>query len=315
MGILTNASVWASAVRMATPLLLAAFGCMLCAKAGIVNLALEGCMTVGAFLAIVAVDRSGGNVLFGIFVAMIGTAAYSALFALVVVKFKANHIIASIAMNLLGTGLTEFLLAPIFHTEGLYKVRNIRKLAPVHFDFMSRIPILRSFINNQSIIVLITIALIFVMLYVMRKTEYGLKVISIGQNEGSAVTAGINADRIKWSAILICGLFCGLAGAFLSTVTLSEFSRGMISGRGFTAYAAVIFGGMHPVGMAFATLLFGLADALSIQISLLNTGIPASIISMIPYIIAIIALVLSSLSTKMHRSGHYLFRRTRKETG
>lgn len=312
MNILLNASVWASAVRGATPILLAAFGCLLCAKAGITNLAIDGFITVGCFISVAVVNITGGNVWLGMVAAIVGTAVYSVIFGLSIIKFKANHIITSIAMNLLSTGITEFLMAPIFKSQGLYRLTNIKKIPPVHFDFLNHVPILNSFINDQSIVVIITIALIFVLRFVLKRTSYGLNVIAVGQSAGAAQSAGIKSDRVRWSVVLLSGMFCGLAGTYLSTIILSEFSVGMVAGRGFTAYTSVVFGAYNPIGAALASLLFGFADAASIQIELAKPGIATSLISMIPYILAMVVLTFSALIDKARRTGWLEMHRSRK---
>lgn len=303
MDLILNLSVWSAAVRVATPLLLASFGCLLCAKAGITNLAIDGFITVGCFISVAFVNIFDGNVWLGMIFGMIGTMLYSSIFALAVVKFKANHIIASIAMNLLSVGLTSFLMSAVFNTQGLYRLTKINKLPLIKFDFLNKIPMLNVLLNNQSIIVLFTIIIIFVVQFIIKKTEYGLQITALGQSEGAALSAGISANRTRWSVILISGLFCGLAGLYLSTVILSEFSEGMVAGRGFTAYTAVVFGGNNPVWVAIVTLLFGFADAIGIQIGLMGTGTPTSIISMIPHIMALVVLLISSLTTKIKERG------------
>ena len=195
MEMLFNASVWAAAVRVATPLLLAAFGCLLCDKAGITNLAIDGFITVGCFICVAVVDQCGGNVWLGMLGAVAGTALYSAIFGLAVVRFRANHIIASIAMNLLSGGLTTFLMAAVFNTQGLYRLSNIQKLPLFHLDFLDGIPLVNAFLNNQSYVVLLTIALIFVMRFLLRRTEYGLKVTALGQSEGAAKSSAHPLER------------------------------------------------------------------------------------------------------------------------
>ena len=307
MEILFNAGVWAAAVRVATPLLLAAFGCLLCAKAGITNLAIDGFITVGCFISVAVVNLCGGNVWVGMLGAMVGTALYSSIFGLAVVKFKANHIIASIAMNLLSGGLTSFLMAAVFDTQGLFRLSNIRKLQPFSLELFDKIPIVNVLINNQSVIVHLTILMVIVMSFVLRRTEYGLNITALGQSEGAARSAGVAPKRVCWSVILLSGAFCGLAGSYLSTTILSEFSEGMVAGRGFTAYTAVVFGGSNPVWVALVTLLFGFADAVGIQVELMGTGIPTSIVSMLPYILALVVLVISSVTAKRREDGRPLF--------
>lgn len=303
MSVLLNLSVWASAIRGATPILLAAFGCLLCAKAGITNLAIDGFITVGCFISVAIVSISGGNVWLGMLGGIVGTAVYSLIFGLSVIKFKSNHIITSIAMNLLSTGITEFLMAPLFKSQGLYRLSNIKKIAPIHVGFLDHVPILNVLINNQSVVVLITVLLIFVLWFILKKTSYGLNIIAIGQSAKAAQSAGIKSDRVRWSVVILSGAFCGLAGAYLSTIILSEFSVGMVAGRGFTAYTAVVFGAYNPVGVSLAALLFGLAEALSIQIELLKPGIATSLVSMIPYVLALVVLTISAVSAKIRKEG------------
>lgn len=303
MEIFFSAGVWSSAVRVATPLLLAAFGCLLCAKAGITNLAIDGFITVGCFISVACVNLFNGNVWLGMLGGIIGTMLYSCIFALVVVKFKANNIIASIAMNMLSVGLTSFLMVAVFDTQGLFRLKNINKIPPVSFKFLEKIPVLNIFFYNQSVIVVFTVIMIFLMNYMLKRTEYGLKVTALGQSEGAARSAGISQSKIRWSVILLSGAFCGLAGAYLSTTILSEFSEGMVAGRGFTAYTAVVFGANNPIWVAVVTLLFGFADALGIQFGLMGTGIPISIISMIPYIMALSVLIISSVAAKIKAGG------------
>lgn len=313
MEILFNASVWSAAVRVATPLLLAALGCLLCSKAGITNLAIDGFITVGCFISVAVVNLCGGNVWLGMLGAVIGTALYSAIFGLAVVKFKANHIIASIAMNLLSGGLTSFLMAAVFKTQGLFRLSNIKKLPPISLDFLKNIPVLNVFLHNQSIIVFLTIIMVAVMSFVLRRTTYGLNVTAQGQSEGAARSAGIKPAQVCWSVVLLSGAFCGLAGAYLSTTILSEFSEGMVAGRGFTAYTAVVFGGSNPIWVGLVTLLFGFADAVGIQVELMGTGIPTSIVSMFPYVLALLVLIISSMSSKVRQDGGVLFHRRHKE--
>lgn len=313
MEIMFNASVWAASVRVATPLLLAALGCLLCSKAGITNLAIDGFITVGCFISVAVVNLCDGNVWMGMLGAVVGTALYSMIFGLAVVRFKANNIIASIAMNLLSGGLTSFLMVAVFNTQGLFRLSNIQKLQPLSIGVLNQIPIVDVFINNQSIIVHLAIIMVFFMHFILRRTEYGLNVIAIGQSEGAARSAGIKSNRVCWSVILLSGAFCGLAGAYLSTTILSEFSEGMVAGRGFTAYTAVIFGGSNPIWVGLVTLLFGFADAIGIQVELMGTGIPTSVVSMLPYVLALVVLMISSLSARVRQAGGSRFVLWRKK--
>lgn len=296
MELLFSPSVIASAFRIATPLLLAALGCILCHKAGITNLAIESFMLVGSFVSIACISLTNGSVLLGMVAAMIGAGVYSLLFALAVVKFKANHVVASIAMNMLGLGLTSFLLRAVLGSQGMIRPANIVKIPNMQLEALRNVPVLGSVLHNQSFIVPLSILLAFVIFAVLKRTKYGLNVVSLGESEGAALSAGIKVNRVKWSVIVLSGVFCGLAGAYLSTTILSEFAENMVQGRGFTAYTAVIFGGANPIVVWIVTVFFGWAEAVGVQIELAGLGIPSSIVKMFPYVLAIIVLIISSVT-------------------
>jgi general nucleoside transport system permease protein len=301
MEILFNSSVLASMLRIATPLTLAAIGCLLCQRAGIVNFAMEGFMLVGAFVGVAAVVYSKGNVWIGFLFAMLSGGLMSALFALSVVNFKANQVISGIAINLLSSGLTTYLLRTVFHVLGTLRADGIKKLPIIDLPFLDKIPLIGKALNHQTIIVYLAIVLIIITYIILFKTELGLNIRAQGESEDAIRTAGINPKKIQWGVILTSGALSGLAGAYLSTVIVSAFTIDMIQGRGFNTFTAVVFGAAHPIAVWLVTLLFGYADAVGIQIELLSTGISPAIVKMFPYVLAIVALTISS-GTSMNRN-------------
>lgn len=292
----------ASMIRIATPLLLMALGGLLCQRAGVFNIAMEGFALVGAFAAVAFVQFSGGSVWVGLLGAMIIGVVYSSIYALFVTKFKANNIIASIAMNTLGAGMTSYLLRAMYDVQGAYSPDEIRKLDMIQIPILKDIPILNC-LSGQSIITYVTILLVAVVYIVLFRTKAGLNICAVGESEDAARTAGVNPNWIKCKVVLICGALCGLAGAYLSIVSVSQFSEDMIQGRGFTAFTAFTFGNAHPVGTTLASLLFGFAEAVGIRIELMGMNIPPSVIKMFPYMLAIIALAISSYTTKLKVKG------------
>lgn len=292
----------ASMIRIATPLMLMALGGLLCQRAGVFNIALEGFSLVGAFAAIAVVQFTGGSVWAGLAGAMLIGALYSALFALFVTRFKADNIIASIAMNMLGAGLTSYLLRAMFGVQGAYTPDKIGKLEMIQIPVIKNIPIL-SCVSGQSIVTYFAILLIVVVYIILFKTKLGLSICAVGESEIAAKTAGIRPAVVKWQVILISGALSGLAGAYLSTISVSQFSEDMIQGRGFNAFTALVFGNAHPIFSSLVTLLFGLADAIGIRIELMGMNISPSIIKMFPFIFAILALAISSYTTKLKVKG------------
>jgi simple sugar transport system permease protein len=303
MDILINSTVFASMLRIATPLTLAAIGCLLCLRAGVVNFAMEGFMLMGAFVSVAAVIYSNGNVWIGFLFAMISGGLMSALFALSVVNFKANQIISGIAINMLSSGLTTYLVRTIFHVQGTIRAEPINKLKLINIPFLEQIPVIGGALNKHTIITYLAIVLVVITYIILFKTEFGLNIRAQGESEDAVRTAGINPKRIQWGVILISGALSGLAGAYLSTVIVSSFTIDMIQGRGFNTFTAVVFGNSHPIAVWLVTLLFGYADAVGIQIELLGTGISPSIIKMFPYVLAIVALTISSFTSMNRNNG------------
>lgn len=291
-----------STIRITTPVLLMAMGGMICERANVFNIALEGVALVGAFFAIAFVSFTGGNVWIGLLGGILFGVIYSALLAIMITRFKANHIITSIALNTLAAGLTQFLLRAIFDSQGTYTPPVINKLANITIPGIQEIPLLGA-ISGHSIVTYVAILIVVILYVYLYKTSSGLRLWSVGESEDAARTAGVNVVATKWKAILFSGALCGLGGAYLSIISVSNFTKGMVAGRGFTAFTAYTFGGATPVGSALASFLFGFAEALGIRIELLGLNIPASIVDMFPYGLALIALAYSSWARSRRVSG------------
>lgn len=301
-----------STIRITTPILLMALGGMLCERANVFNIALEGMALIGSFFAVAFVSFTGGNVWVGLLGGILSGVVYSAIFALTITKFKANHIIASIALNTLAAGLTQFLLTAIFDQQGTYNPPTINKLDNITIPGINKVPILGA-ISGQSIVTYFAVLMVIVFYIYLYKTSAGLRLWSVGESEDAAKTAGVNLTLTKWKAVLISGALCGLAGSYLSIISVSGFTKGMLAGRGFTAFTAYTFGGATPVGSFLASLLFGFAEALGIRIELIGSKIPSSIVDMFPYVIALIALAYSSWRRGRRISGAVSRKKKRNE--
>jgi len=205
--------------------------------------------------------------------------------------------------------MTSYLLRAAFDVQGRLKPAVIHKLEPVALPLIDKIPFIGKAISGHSIVTYFSIVLVVLTYILLFRTETGLKICAVGESEDAARTAGIRPDRIRWLVVLLSGAFCGMAGFYLSTEIVSQFSENMVQGRGFTAFTAVVFGAAHPIAVWLVTLLFGLADAIGIRIELAGTGIPPSIIKMFPFVLAIVALTISSYSEKLRTKGRLSARR------
>lgn len=311
---LINSGTLAATLRMATPLTLAALGGLMCMRAGLVNIGLEGQMLIGAFFGIFFVDLAGGNVWLGMLGAIVMGMVVGGLFALFVVQFNANQIITGIAINLLAAGFTSYGLRAIFDVQGSVRPREIFKLEPVDIPVLGSIPVVGDILNKQSPITYITLLVVAAVMVLIAKTNFGLQICSVGENPIAAQSAGINPNVIRWQVSVICGAMCGLAGAYLSTEIVSQFSENMVAGRGFNAFTAFIFGGSNVVATWLVTLLFAFADAVGIRLELLGLGISPSIIKMFPFLLAILALIASSYVNELKRTGRIKPRDGRRPT-
>ena len=261
-----------STLRATTPLLLAAVGGAFSERSGVVNIALEGIMLVGAWAAVYA-SFVTGNAWMGILGAMIAGVAVAGLHAVVCVHFRANQVVSGVAINLLAMGFTEFMMSKIWSNAGqspaVAKIGDLWGL-------------------NQF--VYIAFALTFLAWYLLFYTPWGLRLRSVGEHPLAADTVGVNVYKMRYWGVLLSGLMAGLAGASLSIGLVSRFSNGMTAGRGFIALAALIFGRWNPIGAMWACILFGAADALGIIFQMQGVPIPSQFLQMAPYLVTMLAL-------------------------
>jgi len=292
---------FAGMLRIATPLILVAMGGLMCQRANILNISVEGAMLMGGFCAIISIDFFGSNA-FAIFAGILGGAAMSLLFALFIIKFNANQILSGLAVNYMSAGMTTFLLYPMFGLRGGFRPDNMQMLPKVDAPFLQNAPVLNTVLNDHTITVYFGLIMVVVTSIILFYTPFGLKVRSVGESVDAVRTSGVNAERIQLYAIIWCGVMCGIAGAHLTTGYASEFTDSITQGRGYTAFSAVIFGNANPFYCFLACLVFGFADVIGIRFDLANVGISPAIIKMFPYTLAIIALASSSFVRKYRLS-------------
>ena len=287
----------ASAVRLATPLALAAIGGTICERSGIVNIALEGMMLFGAFMAVWGAGYFG-NPWIGVVTAILGGALLAAIHAFASITLRTDQVVSGTAINILAAGLTGFLMVTIYGRPGTTDVMG--RLTPV-FDFLEG-PTegllgtiwdwVYTALLSYTPIVYAAIIIALVGQWAMFKTRWGLRLRSLGEHPMAADTVGISVHRGRYMATIVSGMLGGLAGANLTLETVGSFTEGMTNGRGFIALAANIFGRWTPIGSYLASLLFGFADALQIKLQLLSDiiRIPSQFFLMLPYVLTVVVL-------------------------
>jgi simple sugar transport system permease protein len=282
-----------STIRLATPLVWAAIGGLYSERAGVINIALEGLMLAGAFTA-AAVTFYTHSPWAGVGAAMMAGAFFALLLAVVCIRFKANEVVAGTGINILFLGLPAVLSAAMFLSSGSTPQIPQGELLPTLSQLLPIAPRWR-ILTDVSVISFLAMLVVGLTSYVLYWTPFGLRLRSVGENPEAADAAGIRVNRIRYTGVVLSGVLAGIAGAYLSIGQSSLFTRNMTAGRGFIALAALIFGKWRPVQTMLACVLFGFADALTIQMQgvvKLPSGedVPVQFIQMIPYLVTIVVL-------------------------
>jgi simple sugar transport system permease protein len=265
-------SLLTATIRMTAPLLFAAMGGLISERSGIMNIALEGFMLIGAFTAVVGTYYTD-SAWIGLLCGMAAGGAGAAIHAFWTVTLKADQIVTGAALTLLGAGIPAFLIKRIFDQTG-------------GTPSVERLPSLGGHMNILAPIAFILVPLVH---YFLLHTKPGLRMMSAGENPKAAESVGIPVSLYRYSAVIMSGVLAGTAGAYLSIGDLSQFTIGMTQGRGYIALAAVIFGNWTPFGAAGAALLFGFAQAFNLQAQAQGL-FSKDLLSALPYLITLIAL-------------------------
>jgi simple sugar transport system permease protein len=258
---------------MTIPILLGALGDLFCERTGVLNIAIEGMMIIGAFGGFLG-SYYGGNPYAGFFFAIVCGLFSGAVYAVLVVLLGCNQVVASLGFNMFGLGITSTLHKFLF---GITTESHTAQNMPYLF--------------GQNIFFYLAVLLVPVSTFIFSQTKWGLKLRAIGEYPKAAATVGINVYLNRFVTCLISGVLCSLGGAFLTIGGLGYFRDNMVAGRGFIAFAAVIFGKYNPVETMIGCLLFGFSDALQLNLQALGVAMPANFFIMMPYLITIVALL------------------------
>jgi general nucleoside transport system permease protein len=283
------AFILGSALVLAVPIMLGAMAGVMSERVGVVNIAIEGQLLTGAFMASV-VSTLTGNQIIGIISAMITAALFSAVLAVFAIRFLAQQIIVGVVLNVLAIGITNFLYQQ-WVTEDESATNSPGTLPIIHIPILGDIPVIGPVLFQNRITVWLAIAIVIILWFVLFKTKLGLRARAVGENPLAADTVGINVGRTRFWWVTLGGLLAGLGGAALTIGSSGSFGREMSGGLGFIALAVVILGRWHPGYATAAALLFGFSIILRVWANQVSPGIPTNFITMVPYIVTIIAVV------------------------
>jgi simple sugar transport system permease protein len=289
-----------SSLRLATPLLLACLAGLFSERAGIFDIGLEGKMLGAAFMA-GAVAAVTGSAWIGLLAGIAASMALSLIHGLASITLRGNQLISGVAINFLASGLTALVGQNWFHQGGQTpQLSGAERFTALHLplaDTLAPVPIIgpiyRDVISGHNILVYVGLLAVPATWWILFRTRFGLRLRAVGENPGAVDTAGISVVRLRYSAVLICGLLCGVAGAYLSTGMSAGFVREMTAGKGFIALAALIFAKWRPWPALGACLLFGFLEAFGIRYQGLTIGpveLPVQFMQALPYILTVIIL-------------------------
>jgi simple sugar transport system permease protein len=276
-----------ASLRLSVPLAFAALGGLFSERSGVLNIGLEGMLLSGAFA-----SASGafftGNVWMGILSAIAVGGLVGLLHAYLCVTLRVDQLVSGLAINLTAAGLTSFWSRVLFNSGQAQQLPGIQIIGIPGFK---NIPIIGNLFFNQDPLIYLLFLLIPLSTYVLFRTSLGLSLRAIGEYPRAADTAGVSVTRVRYVAVILSGCLAGLGGAYLTLVHVKFFVEDISAGKGFIALAALIFGRWHPVSTALACLLFGATEALQLRIQAFNLNIPYQFLVMLPYVIALLALV------------------------
>ncbi len=270
-----------------TPLIFGALGGVVSERSGVTNIGIEGMMVVGA-MAAAAVSYFTGNPWLGFLAAGVCSGVVALLHAIASVSFAADQTVSGVAINLLAPGLALFACRFLF--DGALMSPVVPKIPKIFGEsWMTGHAISNLNVNWSTVIALLLTVVVWFVLY---RTKWGLRVRAVGEHPAAADTLGINVYRVRYACVIISGIFAGFGGASMTTGIISQFTQTAISGHGFIAMAAVIFGKWTPFGAYGACILFGATQALTVLLGGGVTPIPSQILAMLPYAMTIVVLVL-----------------------
>ena len=274
-------------VRMTTPLLLVALGELYSERVGLVNIGLDGIMTFGACVGFI-VGNATGNPYLGLLAGALAGVSINMIFAFCTITLSAEQIIYGMALNILAPAVSTFLYRIVFGIQSsLIQGPN---LPNVPIPGLCAIPLIGKALFDQTFVVYFLYLAVIATIVFFNKTKQGLNYKAVGEYPKAAESLGIKVFRLKYIGCIICGALAGMGGAFLTTGYINTYSEGIVSGRGFIALSAVIFGRWMPSGVVIATLLFGFSDALQLRLQILSPTTPYQLISMLPYVFTLVAL-------------------------
>jgi simple sugar transport system permease protein len=288
------AGLLAAGIRLAMSIGIAAMGEVVGQRSGVLNVGVEGIMLLGAFLAALGAVMSGSP-WGGLALACLGGLLLGALHGLFAIVLRADQIVSGIAIVVLGLGLSSFL----FRLTMGAAPSALPAFRVLDFGALSTLPVIGPVLFGQNILVYLTFGLALILWFVLARTPLGLAIRACGENPEAADADGINVNAVRFGCVLFGGAMAGIGGAYLAIAQINSFVENMVVGRGFIAISCVVFGRWHPLGALAAALGFGITEAAQIRLQTWYPEVPYQFFVMLPYLLAIGALVFMARSAAL----------------
>lgn len=286
-----SADFISSVLRLSTPILFSGLAALITDKAGVINIGLEGIMLSAALAGVVG-SAFGGNAFIGLLLALVVGVAMGLLMAYFAIGLKTDIVLTGIALNLMASGGTVFLLYVITKDKGMSTSLKSFIMPVIQLPFIKSIPVLGDILSGHNLLTYLAFlftVLVWILLY---RTPLGLRIRVVGENISAAESVGIPVKKVQFTALVISGMLASMGGAYMSMGYMDKFARDMTAGIGFIALAAEALGRATPLGTLIASLFFGMVDALSSNLQILN--VPVQFVQMLPYVCTIVGLVIYS---------------------
>lgn len=284
-GSMSLAGILQTSLQRSVPITFGAMSGILCERAGVVNIAIEGMLLSAAFTSAVVASATA-NPWIGIVAGIVTGGLVAALLAVLAIRYLVDQIIAGVVINILVVGITSFLSSRVL--AKLPELNNPERMGPIAIPFLSDLPVVGGILFRQNLFIYACIAGVFILHYMLFATRWGLRVRAVGEHPKAADTVGINVFYVRYRNVILGGMLAGLGGAYFTIGSTGSFQQEMTAGRGFIGLAAVIFGSWAPFGAFLAGIVFGFAEAVQSRLSILNIGLPSQFLQMVPYLVTII---------------------------
>jgi general nucleoside transport system permease protein len=277
-----------SSLVRATPIALAALCGVISERSAVINIGIEGIMLMAAQAAVVGATVTN-NLYVGLFAAIFIGALIAALHAYLVIRFKVDQTVSSVAINIFGAGFTAFMSSRFLQKSG-DALNNSGVFPTISIPGLAKIPILGPMLFENNIIIYLMILLVIAMHIMLFYTPWGLRTRAVGEHPKAADTLGINVYLMRYVNVIIGGMIAGIGGAYFTIGSVGRFDEQMTSGKGFIGLAAMIFGKWNPFGAFTSSLIFGFADSLQVKLQILRVPIPSEFLLMAPYLVTMVIL-------------------------